>query len=551
VAILQISKIQVRRGLYENLPEPLSSGEFGWALDQRRLFIGNGLTAEGAPLIGNTEIITEHNVKDWLTFKGTYQFHGLAAGFDVLTGGSVMDPAMRSWSSKFDDIVNLRDFSTTEDETGATNGIGDGLIHGEDGIENAVDVFNRAITHLYKISVLETEPRVRRTLNIPAGIYMLSGDFIRLLPYVKLKGEGKNCTFIVQTDPGQPCVLSSSDSLGNTGFDTPVQINLTSSQPGKIEVEGITLIAENDQDVLILDSVADAFFNRVAIQGSIANTHQLNGTGLNSCVRLNGPIGVAAESHDILFANCDFSQQTTGFFCIDHAYNIKFINCHFSYFFRGISIGQGGATPYGVKITDSFFEEIHHEAIYTSVNTTNISSLGNHFRWVGNGFSEGPISPIINFGGKNSYSIGDTFDSPYDLLTYPPVELNGLGSFATLPDGQLLLGQQLSVGGQTYTLTNNSTDQYLGILSSATWCPTIMEYRIMVQGGGGDRIGAMKIMSQMESNPIYDDEYVESDRTDITIWPWMNQHSGLMEIWYNAGPTGSDATLKITSRTLI
>jgi len=57
MAVIQISKIQIRRGLQENLPT-LSSGEFGWSVDQRKLYIGNGTLAEGSPATGTTEIMT-------------------------------------------------------------------------------------------------------------------------------------------------------------------------------------------------------------------------------------------------------------------------------------------------------------------------------------------------------------------------------------------------------------------------------------------------------------------------------------------------------------
>ena len=55
MAIVQISQIQLRRGLQQDLPQ-LASAELGWSVDTRRLFIGNGTTAEGAPAIGRTEI---------------------------------------------------------------------------------------------------------------------------------------------------------------------------------------------------------------------------------------------------------------------------------------------------------------------------------------------------------------------------------------------------------------------------------------------------------------------------------------------------------------
>lgn len=62
MAVIQISKIQVRRGLQENLPA-LSPGEFGWSVDQRRLYIGNGTLAEGSPQTGVTEILTEFSAE--------------------------------------------------------------------------------------------------------------------------------------------------------------------------------------------------------------------------------------------------------------------------------------------------------------------------------------------------------------------------------------------------------------------------------------------------------------------------------------------------------
>jgi hypothetical protein len=60
VAILQISQIKHRRGYANSLPQ-LGSAELGWSIDTQQLYIGNGTLAEGAPEIGNTEILTEHS----------------------------------------------------------------------------------------------------------------------------------------------------------------------------------------------------------------------------------------------------------------------------------------------------------------------------------------------------------------------------------------------------------------------------------------------------------------------------------------------------------
>lgn len=61
MAVIQVSLIQVRSGLQENLPA-LATGEFGWSVDTQRLFIGKGTLAEGAPETGVTEILTEYNI---------------------------------------------------------------------------------------------------------------------------------------------------------------------------------------------------------------------------------------------------------------------------------------------------------------------------------------------------------------------------------------------------------------------------------------------------------------------------------------------------------
>jgi hypothetical protein len=63
MAVVQISKIQHRRGRKNSgssLPQ-LASGELGWAIDTQELYIGNGSVSEGAPYVGNTKVITEHD----------------------------------------------------------------------------------------------------------------------------------------------------------------------------------------------------------------------------------------------------------------------------------------------------------------------------------------------------------------------------------------------------------------------------------------------------------------------------------------------------------
>lgn len=66
MAVIQISRIQHRRGLEADLPN-LASAELGWSLDTRKLYIGNGTPDEGAPSVGRTEILTQYSILDFET----------------------------------------------------------------------------------------------------------------------------------------------------------------------------------------------------------------------------------------------------------------------------------------------------------------------------------------------------------------------------------------------------------------------------------------------------------------------------------------------------
>ena len=81
--IVSISRIQHRKGLQEQLPQ-LAGAELGWAMNSRRLFIGNGLISDGALELGNTEILTEYS--DVLQLANQYTFKNTDAGYNPVTG---------------------------------------------------------------------------------------------------------------------------------------------------------------------------------------------------------------------------------------------------------------------------------------------------------------------------------------------------------------------------------------------------------------------------------------------------------------------------------
>jgi len=64
VAVIQISRIQHRRGLEADLPN-LASAELGYSVNTRKLYIGNGTIEEGAPSLGRTEVLTQYSILDF------------------------------------------------------------------------------------------------------------------------------------------------------------------------------------------------------------------------------------------------------------------------------------------------------------------------------------------------------------------------------------------------------------------------------------------------------------------------------------------------------
>jgi hypothetical protein len=173
VAILQISRITQRKGLAQDLPEPLAGAELGWAVDTRQLFIGNGELTEGAPVVGNTEILTEFS--DLLQYTTAYTYKGSAAGYDVQTGATSGSPVSQSLQSRLDSYAVITDFGATGD-----------------GVTDDTAAINRALFQLY---CRQTNTQIRRSLFFPAGTYLIT-DTIKIPPFAQLYGEGPNSSII-------------------------------------------------------------------------------------------------------------------------------------------------------------------------------------------------------------------------------------------------------------------------------------------------------------------------------------------------------------------
>jgi hypothetical protein len=262
LAIVQISQITNRKGLAENLPQ-LAGAEFGWSTDTRQLWIGNGTLEDGAPVIGNTEILTEFS--DILNFTNTYTYKGTAAGYTVQTGATAGTPVTLSLQNWLDQFASVLDFGA----------VGDGTT-------DDTDAINRA---LYQLFCREVNPQIRRSLFFPAGVYRVTSS-INIPPYATLYGEGIDNSVIVMDAGVMDYVARTADSLQNIGDNIG---NAGATPPEYITINNMGF-AHSDPtgSVFLVQDATNCRFQNVGFQGASVSAD------LESDA--NGTIGVSFAS---------------------------------------------------------------------------------------------------------------------------------------------------------------------------------------------------------------------------------------------------------------
>jgi hypothetical protein len=237
MAVIQISKIQQRRGqkLISGIPQ-LSSGELAWAVDTQELFIGNGSLAEGAPYVGNTKVLTEHD--NILELASSYRFANDDASITFSTS--------RSLQSKIDEIeVSVLDFGSPVD-----------------GSTDCTEAFNNAFAELYQSVGNE---KYRKVLKIPNGTYLFT-QVLNIPSNIHIRGETKE-NVILDITAGVQFVTE--DGTDIFGFDS-------SNRPENIHISNLTF-RYLDSGVN-LSGVKDSDFENVLFQGE----YQLGQEPLNA-----------------------------------------------------------------------------------------------------------------------------------------------------------------------------------------------------------------------------------------------------------------------------
>tara|TARA_R110000803_G_scaffold14964_4_gene41546 strand:- start:1761 stop:3344 length:1584 start_codon:yes stop_codon:yes gene_type:complete len=519
LAIVQISRITQRKGLQEDLPQ-LAGAELGWSVDERRLFIGNGTLEEGAPVVGNTEILTEFS--DILVLVQDYTYSGQAAtGYTVQTGVTSGTPVELSLQNWMDQFATVKDFGAVGD-----------------GVADDTAAINRA---LYQLYCREVNPAIRRSLFFPAGVYKVS-DTIVIPPYATLKGEGpKNSIIQMTATASATYVMRTGDSLQQTGVN--IGTNGARSPLG-VTCENMCFKSLKTIDIACIEQATEFVFNQVEFLGPLTTADLTTPVDDTACIRFAST--VANDTHQIKFDNCAFSGCTYGMKTDAQVRGIDFSGSNFETLYEGVVIEPNplgtAFDPRGVGVHSCDFDTIYARGIVFEVerNATaqnTFGDVGNHF----GGITQ-PFSSIIDFISANNISVGDIFDrTDQYATTHQRINLNGTASIGFTNGQQMAMGPYVRESGLTVSLTNNITSPATAVSYSelGIWSLGI-DYNIY--RANTYRTGRLSIVLENGAGALtYTDDFSENSSTGITLT--VTQSGSEIFVKYISTNTGSAGSL--------
>lgn len=566
MAIVQISRITNRKGLAVDLPEPLAGAELGWVVDERRLFIGNGTLEEGAPVVGNTEVLTEFS--DILSFADQYTYQGTAAGYTVQTGPTPGTPITQSLQNRLDSFVVVTDFGATGN-----------------GVTDDTAAINRA---LYQLYCVQNNTQTRRGLFFPAGTYIVT-DTINVPSFAKLYGEGlegsiisfniqnwaantayasgvlvyntSNTTYYrsIASVPATGIsvtntaywtattlptyVMRTADSMQQTGANIATN---GATPPQNIDISEISIITNKLNNGLLVEKANQCVFH-VNIAGPLT-TADLTVTTANT-LAVDFSSTPSLPCSQIEFENFAFSGFTWGVNTAQQIASAFFIGGSFDTLYQGILLGgaslsNGGAQ--GVRVTSNIFDNIYEEGVYfygVGLNATGYNifyDVGNHFNGAGN-----PASSVMTIDSISNVSMGDMFErSLAQAATYPRIKLYNTTT-GTIPaaiaidnSAQIQMGSFIRETGQQATITAGATNTTLFTVNTVFIKAFKMEYTIVVDTSV--RTGTLTIVNDPDDSAGDTlqsvDDYVENSHTDVTLA--VTDVAGTITVSYAAGRTG-------------
>jgi len=374
MAIVSISRLQQRRGLLADLPANLNEAEFGWCLDTRQLFIGNGNT-----YTGNSQILTQWSPNDQII---THKYQGT-------TGVSAYGTVARTLSSILDDTLNVRDYGA----------VGDGLTDDTAAIQRAINDEWARISNS-NAAVFSS----RNVINFPAGTYAVSGT-INLLPYITLSGEGVNRTNIALMPGSLGPVFTTADSLGQTGSNIGTNGAVL---PTSINIKGMNVdgSSDNTNPVVSLQRCSGITLSSLKIIGSWIEGDSPNTASPGVIIE---SLGNAVLTSDIDFAAVNITNCSNAIVTSDPIQRINVTGAQITQCYSGINLLGGSNGPSNVLISTSQFRDISSYGLNVSTTNRGVTSTNNFYTEVG--VTQGVPSIYWSAGTDSCSSIGDVFSA--------------------------------------------------------------------------------------------------------------------------------------------
>jgi hypothetical protein len=575
VAIVQISRITNRKGLEEDLPQPLAPAELGWAVDTRQLYIGPGTLAEGSPdERNNIEILTEYS--DIIATQTAYTYTGFGAtGYSVQTGPTAGSPVSQSLQSRLDSYCVVTDFGATGD-----------------GTTDDTAAINRA---LYQLYCVQSNPQIRRSLFFPAGNYIITNTIL-VPPYAMLYGEGPESSILnffvaewTSTVAYAAGVLVKSGSLYyRSNFAVPAGTALTATvgspaqyywgnissgaasglpeyimqtasstqqtgvnivsplEPQNILISNMNMVTNQLMDGMLVERAHDCAFTNVGIEGPLTTATLTVATDDIAAVRWASTTTLV-DSH-INFDNCSFKGFTYGTNTDQQIEGVTFSNCNFDTLYQGVYLG--GATPVnggptGVRLISNVFDNIYVEGVVingVSLNTT----TNNVFYDVGNHFNGAALaaSSIIDIDTANNVCLGDMFERTTAQSTaYARINLNNTAGIAMENGYRLQQGTYKRESGVQFTLVDNVSVAAQILTFSATAVKAVQINYTIVRGTAV-RTGVYTIVAGTDAsgtNLQGSDTGVQNSAPGVTFS--VTESTSVVSWKYVTTSTGNNGTL--------
>lgn len=515
MAIVQISQITNRKGLQENLPQ-LAGAELGYSIDQRRLFIGNGTLEQGAPVIGNTEILTEFS--DILGFQTLYTYQGEAAGYTVQTGPTAGTPVTQSLQSWLDQFATVKDFGAVGD-----------------GVADDTDAINRA---LFELFCRESNPQIRRSLFFPAGVYKVNLS-INIPPYATLYGEGPENS-VIQLEIGDDstlhaCVARTADSLQQIGANIG---NSGATAPEFITVSNLGFSSlDPTVDVFLVQDAKNCTFTNVSFTGPLTQAN-LSSAGGN--IRAVAFASSASNICDqIVFVDCKYSGTTYGTQTGQEIRAVSITNSQFDTLYQGVVLADDVT---GFRVSNNQFDKIYAQGIVFNSLTGRCASGHNMFYDVGNHFlgSGNPFTTVIDMLTNDNISMGDMFQrDDADAQIFARIQQGTTVSISTTNGAQLALGQYVRQSGRNELLLNN-TSATVFTFSTTVAKAFMINYTII--RNVSYRTGTIMVATDSGASDLdFDDNFVENNNTGVTLN--ITQTGDIVSLNYATTNIGINATI--------